>query len=27
MQLLDTLAPHRGYDPELGQMGADRVDH
>jgi hypothetical protein len=26
-QLLNTLASYRRYDPELGQMGADRVDH
>jgi hypothetical protein len=26
-QLFNSLASHRGYDPELGQMGADRVDH
>jgi hypothetical protein len=26
-QLFDTLPPHRGYDPELGHVGADGVDH
>jgi hypothetical protein len=26
-QLFDTLASHRGDDPELGQMGADGIDH
>ena len=26
-QLYNTLARHRGYDPELGQMGADGVDY
>ena len=26
-QLCNTLASHRRYDPELGQMGADGIDH
>ena len=26
-QLFDTLASHRRYDPKLGQMGADGIDH
>ena len=26
-QLLDTLASDRRDDPELGKMGADRIDH
>ena len=26
-QLLDTLASHRGYDTELGHVGADGIDH
>jgi hypothetical protein len=25
--VFNALAPHRGYDPQLGQMGADGVDH
>src|SRR5665213_388479 len=26
-QLLDTLAPDRRDDPQLGKMGPDRIDH
>jgi hypothetical protein len=26
-QLLDTPAPDKGDNPELGKMGADRIDH
>ena len=26
-QFLDTIAPDRCDDPELGKMGADRIDH
>src|SRR5204863_6898010 len=26
-QFLDTAAPDRGNDPELGKMGPDRIDH
>jgi hypothetical protein len=26
-QLLDTVAPDRCNDPELGKMGPDRIDH
>ena len=26
-QLLDTVAPDRCNNPELGKMGADRIDH
>ena len=26
-QLLNTLASHRGYGPELGHVGADSIDH
>ena len=26
-QVFDTLASHRGYDPKLGQVGTDGIDH
>ena len=26
-QLLDTIASHRGDNPKLGEMSADRIDH